>query len=149
MKVIFLSDVSGTAKKGEIKDVSDGFARNYLLKNNLAKPATVVALGELKAQAAKKEKTQKAEQQVFEKLARRLQGQKLTIQDKAAANGKLYAAVGAVKLAERLQVELGIEIDPKYIATPEPIKQLGKYQFVVRLPHTTEVKITVTVSETP
>lgn len=148
MKVIFLSDVSGTAKKGEIKDVSDGFARNYLLKNNLAKPATVVALGELKAQAAKKEKNQKAEQQVFEKLARRLQGQKLTVVEKATPDGKLYAAVNGLKLAAALKSQMGTEVDPKLIKTPQPIKQLGTHDLIVSFPHGLNAVLTVIVSDT-
>ncbi len=148
MKVIFLADVQGTAKKGEIKEVSDGFARNFLLKNNLAKLATAGAVNELKASAVKKQKEEESELRQWQREAARLDGQEVFVVEKATPDGKLYAAVGGTKLAAALKSQVGAVVDPKLIKTPKPIKQLGTHDFVVSFPHGLDAELTVTVSET-
>ena len=148
MKVIFLADVKGTAKKGEIKEVSDGFARNFLLKNNLAKSATSGAVEELQAIASKKKKEEASELKAIQREAARLDGQEVSVLEKATPDGKLYAAVGGAKLSAAIKSQIGVAVDPKIIKTPKPIKQLGTHDFIVSFPHGLEAELTVTVSDT-
>ncbi len=148
MKVIFLADVKGTAKKGEIKEVSDGFARNFLFKGNLAKPATPGAVNEQKAMESRKLKEAEMELKAFQRQAAQLDGQEVLVVEKATTDGKLYASVGGARLAEAIKSQIGAEVDPKHIVTPKPIKQTGEHQFVVNFPHGLEAELTVTVSDT-
>lgn len=147
MKVVFLADVKGTAQKGEIKEVSDGFARNFLFKGNLAKPATPGAVNEQKAMVARKLKEAEMELRAFQKEAARLDGQEVQVVEKATSDGKLYAAITGPKLAEAIKKQIGTAVDPKNITTPKPIKQLGEHQFVVNFPHGLEAEMLVTVSD--
>jgi len=147
MKVIFLADVKGSGKKGEIKEVADGFARNFLFKGNLAKPATPGAVDEQKAMAARKLKEAEIGLRNFQKEASRLDGQEVQVVEKATSDGKLYAAVTGAKLAEVIKKQLGTDVDPKHIVTPQPIKQLGEHTFVVNFPHGLEAEMSVIVSE--
>ncbi len=148
MKVIFLADVKGSGKKGEIKEVSDGFARNFLFKGNLAKPATPGAVNEQKAIAARKLKEAEMELKSFQNEAARLDGQEVQVVEKATPDGKLYAAVTGTKLSEAIKKQIGVDVDPKHVVTPKPIKQLGEHQFVVNFPHGLEAELSVTVSDT-
>lgn len=148
MKVIFLADVKGTAKKGEIKEVSDGFARNFLFKGNLAKPATPGAVDEQKAMAARKLKEAEMELRAFQREAARLDGQEIYVVEKATSDGKLYAAVTGAKLAAAIKSQIGAVIDPKHVVTPKPIKQTGEHNFIVNFPHGLEANLSVTVSDT-
>ncbi len=148
MKVIFLADVKGTAKKGEIKEVSDGFARNFLFKGNLAKPATAGAVSELNAMAARKQKDDEAELRRFQREAARLDGQEVYVVEKTTAEGKLYAAVTGTHLAAAIKSQIGAVVDPKIIKTIKPIKTLGTHTFIVSFPHGLDAELTVTVSDT-
>lgn len=148
MKVIFLADVKGTAKKGEIKEVSDGFARNFLFKGNLAKPATPGAVDEQKAIAARKLKEAEMELKAFQREAARLDGQEISVKEKATDDGKLYAAVTGTKLATAIKSQIGVVINPKHVVMPKPIKQTGEHDFVVNFPHGLEANLSVIVSDT-
>lgn len=147
MKVIFLADVKGSGKKGEIKEVSDGFARNFLFRGNLAKLATPGAINEQKAMSARKVKEAELGLKNVQKEAARLDGQEVQVVEKATPDGKLYAAVTGTKLAEAIKKQLGAVVDPKQVVTPKAIKQLGEHQFKVTFPHGLEAKMSVTVSE--
>ncbi len=146
MKVIFLVDVKGTAQKGEIKEVSDGFARNFLFRGNLAKLATPGAVQELQAMAGRKQKEVVLEQKSFGRDVARLNGKEVRVEEKATPDGKLYAAVTGTKLAEIIKSQLGVVVDPKQIITPKPIKQLGEHRFMINFPHGLEAKLGVTVA---
>lgn len=146
MKVIFLVNVPGTAKKGEIKEVSDGYARNFLFIQKLAKPATVGAVGQLKAQESRVAREADDELRRFKHNAARLNGQALEVVEKATADGKLYAAVSATRLVEVIKIKTGLEINPKHVIVSQPIKSLGQHQVTVSFPHNLEAKLTVTVS---
>lgn len=146
MKVIFTTDVKGTGKKGEIKEVSDGFARNFLLKNKLAILATPGAVQELQAVVGRKQKEEGVVVRHYQREAARLSGQTVAISEKTTADGKLYAAVGGVALSAAIKKQLGSEVDPKLIKTPQLIKQLGTHRFVINFPHGFEAKLTVIVS---
>lgn len=148
MKVIFLADVPGTGKKGAIKEVSDGYARNFLLPRNLAKPASDGAVTELKAQEARVKRDMEEELRRFQHDAARLDGQEVYVVEKATADGKLYAAVNSIKIAEAIKRHIGLGVDPGHIRTPKPIKQIGTHDAVVIFPHGLEAEFMVTVSDT-
>ena len=128
MKVIFQQDVRGQGKKGEMKEVSDGYARNYLLPRNLAVEANKDNLNAL----ALKEKAKKA-QEAKEKAAamenvQRLKDIVTTIRAKAGANGKLFGAVTSQEIAEALKEQHGIEVEKNKLVQSDPIKSFGSYE---------------------
>ena len=128
MKVIFQQDVRGQGKKGEMKEVSDGYARNYLLPRNLAVEANKDNLNAL----ALKEKAKKA-QEAKEKAAAMENAQRLkdivtTIRAKAGANGKLFGAVTSQEIAEALKEQHGIEVEKNKLVQGDPIKSFGSYE---------------------
>ena len=118
MKVIFNADVKGQGKKGEMKEVSDGYARNYLLPRNLAVEANKDNLNAL----ALKEKAAAMEN------AQRLKDIVTTIRAKAGANGKLFGAVTSQEIAEALKEQHGIEVEKNKLVQGEPIKSFGSYE---------------------
>lgn len=146
MKVIFLANVPGTAKKGDIKEVSDGYARNFLFVKKLAKPASAVAVEQLKAQNARAEREAGEELRHFQRDAARLDGHELYVEEKTTPDGKLYAAVGPARLAEMIKAQIGLVINPKHITIPKPIKNIGQHYFTVSFPHSLEAELSVTVS---
>lgn len=146
MKVIFLANVPGTAKKGEIKEVSDGYARNFLFIQKLAKPATVGAVEQLKAHESRLVREAGDELRQYKHNTARLNGQELVVTEKATADGKLYAAVSATRLVEVIKAKTGLEVNPKHIIITQPIKSLGQHRLAVSFPHNLEAKLTVTVS---
>lgn len=146
MKVIFLANVPGTAKKGDIKEVSDGYARNFLFVKKLAKAASAGAVDQLKAQTARAEREAGEELRHFQRDAARLDGQDLYVEEKATPDGKLYAAVGPARLAEMIKAQIGLVVSPKHITTPKPIKNTGQHRFTVSFPHGLEAELSVTVS---
>ncbi len=133
MKVIFNEDVKGQGKKGELKEVSSGYARNYLLPRKLATEATADNLNAFKlkekAKAAQiaKEKAQAAE------YAEKLSAVQVTIRAKAGANGKLFGAVTSQEISEALKEQFGMDIEKNKIVQPEPIKAYGSYTVKVKL----------------
>ena len=133
MKVIFNEDVKGQGTKGELKEVSSGYARNYLLPRKLATEATADNLNAFKlkekAKAAQiaKEKAQAAE------YAEKLSAVQVTIRAKAGASGKLFGAVTSQEISEALKEQFGMDIEKNKIVQPEPIKAYGSYTVKVKL----------------
>ena len=147
MKVIFQQDVRGQGKKGEMKEVSDGYARNYLLPRNLAVEANKDNLNAL----ALKEKAKKA-QEAKEKAAAMENAQRLkeivtTIRAKAGANGKLFGAVTSQEISEALKEQAGIEIEKNKIVQGDPIKAYGSYQVRAKLGYEISGNVNLTVVE--
>lgn len=133
MKVIFLQDVKGQGKKGEMKEVSDGYARNYLIPRNLAAQATADNLNALKikekAAAAKAAK----EKALAEENAKKLEGVQVIIRAKAGSSGKLFGAVTSQEIADALREQFGIEIEKNKIVQGDPIKTYGAYTVKAKL----------------
>ena len=148
MKVIFLADILGTGKKGAIKDVSDGYARNFLLPKHLAKPASDGAIEELKSHEAKVKREVQDELRRFQHDAARLDGQEVYLVEKTTVDGVLYAAVSSTKIAAAIKQHIGLVINPKHIHTPQPIKRVGSHTAMISFPHGLEAEITVTISDT-
>lgn len=133
MKVILNADVKGKGKKGEIVNVSDGYARNFLFPKNLAKEATAQNLNAAKvAQDAAKHKklVEKAEALA---LAEKLSGKTVQLKAKCGEGNRLFGAVTAAEVAEALKAGMGIEVDKKKIALSGGIKELGTYDVAVKV----------------
>ena len=144
MKVIFLKDVPGQGKKGEVKDVSDGYARNFLLPKGMAKVADSASVNNAK-QAKEAEAHHKAvEKAEATELAKRLEQVKLKVPVKAGESGKLFGALNTQSIADALKAQ-GIDIDKRLIVLAEPIKQAGIYTVTVKPYAEVSAKLTVEV----
>ena len=132
MKVILLEDVRAQGKKGELIDVSDGYARNYLFPRKLAKEADAGAIADMKNKEAAKKYKQQKEKEEAEKLAAELEKMGVTIKIKSGADGKLYGSVTGKDIADALKEKYGVELDKRKIEV-EPIKACGEYTVPVQL----------------
>ena len=133
MKVILTQDVRGQGKKGDLVEVSDGYARNFLFARKLAVEADKATLNELKnrEEAAKfKKETEKAQAQ---ETAAKLEGILLKLAVAGSPDGRLYSAVTTMEIAQQLSEQYGIEIDKRKISMDTPIKAYGKYTLDVKL----------------
>ena len=144
MKVVFLEDVPGTARLGDIKEVKPGFARNYLLPRRLALPATAAMVQTVEKRAAREAKLQEARDNYARKLAEKLEGIGYTLTAKDGPNGKLFGSVGTADIAAKVAETIKAEFERQNVMLAEPIKDLGDYPVNVRL--TRNVSATVTVS---
>ena len=142
MKVVFLKDVKGKGKKGEIKEVAEGYARNFLIKNGYAKEANNQALSELQGQQRLAEKTAAAELQAAKDLKEKVEGLEVTIKAKAGEGGRLFGAVSTKQIADALQKDHGIKVDKRKMES-EGIRSLGYTNIPVKLHQ--EVKATLKV----
>ena len=128
MKVIFLQDVRGQAKKGELKEVSDGYARNYLLPRNLVVEANKDNLNALALKEKAKKAQEARERAAALENAEKLKGIVVTIRAKSGGNGKLFGAVTSQEIADALKEQHGIEIEKNKLVQSEPIKSYGSYE---------------------
>lgn len=144
MKVILKQDVKGTGKKGEIIDVSDGFAKNFLLKNGLAEIASSVAVNSLKIQKEAEERRRAEEIKAIKELAAKIDKTTVEVTIKCGENGKVFGSVTTKEIAARL-AELGYDVDKKKILLKDPIKTVGDYAVEVRLMEGVTAKIFVSV----
>ena len=144
MKVILLADVKGQGKKGELCNVSDGYARNFLFPKNLAIEANNAALSELKSREDAKAHHIKEEKNAAQELANKIEGAKVSITAKAGANGKLFGSVTSKEVALAVKNTMGIEIDRKKL-TVKDIKNYGEYTAEIKLYTGIIAKFTVEV----
>ena len=144
MKVILKQDVKGTGKKGEIIDVSDGYAKNFLLKKGLAEIASSVAVNSLKLQKEAEERRRAEEIREIKELAAKINKTSVTVTIKCGENGKVFGSVTSKEIASRLS-ELGYELDKKTILLKEPLKTVGEYPVEIRFMEGVSAKITVVV----
>lgn len=133
MKVVLLEDVKGQGKKGEIVNVSDGFARNFLFPKKLAKPADNQTIQEIKAKKESEEFRKAEEKKNAAALAEKLKGTVLTFKSTGGADGRLYGAVTAKDICDKLQSELGLTVDKRKIVLNETIKTVGEYDLEIKL----------------
>ena len=145
MKVIFLQDIKGTGKKGEMHEVSDGYARNYLFPRKLAQPATTQAVGELKAREASAVRHAEIELGQAKELKEKLEQITVYLSAKAGSAGRLFGSITTKEIAEAMSAQVGFEIDKKKILMDGDIKTYGEYQAVVKLHTGISAKVQVTV----
>lgn len=145
MKVVFVEEVLGTAVPGDVKDVKDGFARNYLLPRGLAVPATRDALRRAEVLAKKEEKRQAGLDAEARKLVERLEGHTITIRARVGEQGRLYGSVTPADIAEKLQAIVGEEFDRRRILLSEPIREVGSRMVTLRLTRNVNYQVEVEV----
>jgi len=133
MKVIFLKDVKGKGKKGEVKNVSDGYARNYLLKNNVAAEATSGNLKKLQAKQNKQAELEQEEKDAAVRLKEKLANATVELTAKSGDSGRLFGSVTSKHIAEKLEKDYGEKIDKRKIELDEPIRSLGYSNVPVKL----------------
>lgn len=144
MKVILKQDVKGTGKKGEILDVSDGFAKNFLFKKGLAEPASSTAVNVLTMQKEAEARRRAEEIAAIRENAKKMDKATVTVPIRCGENGKVFGSVTSKEIAARLAVS-GYEVDKKKILLKEPIKQAGEYNVEIRFMEGVSCKITVIV----
>jgi len=144
MKVILLKDVEKLGKKGDIKEVADGYARNFLIPEKLAVLASKSEIARLEEQ--KEIETRQAEEELarYQETATQMDGLELEIPVKIDEDGKLFGAVNANQISEKLQ-EKGFEIKKGQVKLEEPIKEIGEHEVIVELPHNLEARVKVIV----
>ncbi|MBR5222723.1 MAG: 50S ribosomal protein L9 [Clostridia bacterium] len=146
MKVVLLQDVKGHGKKGELCNVSDGYARNFLFPKKLAVEADNAALNELKNREEAAAHHKKEEIAAAQNTANALNGKEVVIKAKAGSNGKLFGSVTSKEIAAEIKNKLGIEIDKKKMSVAD-IKNFGEYTAEIKLYQGIVAKITVKVTE--
>ena len=145
MKVIFLKDVPGSGLQGEIKEVADGYAINYLIPKDLAVPATEQSINRLKSQKKAEEKKKAEIEADLAEQSKALNGKKITLKVKAGTKGKLYGSVTSNDIATELKNAHGIELDKRKIELSEPLHELGTFNVIVKLSKNHMPKLVVTV----
>lgn len=144
MKVILLADVKGTGKKGEIKEVSDGYARNCLIKKGVAKEATAVEVNSLKIKQEAEAFHRQQEIARLKDIAAKIKNTVVVCKVKAGEKGKIFGSVTSQEICSSL-AESGFAVEKKMIVLPEPIKTLGVYTVEVKLMPGVSSKISVKV----
>ena len=147
MKVILQQDVKGSGKKGQLINVSDGYARNFLLPKGLAIEANARAMNDLKNREAAKQHKADVEKQSAVELGKKIAGKTVKRTAKAGSNGRLFGAVTTKEIAEDLQKQFGCPIDKKKISLDADIKAFGTYNAEVRLHPEVKVSFFVTIVE--
>ena len=144
MKVVFLKDVEGSGKVGEIKNVADGFARNFLLPRGLAAPATATAIKKGEAAAAAEARRQAQLDEQAQTLADKLAAG-VTITAKAGRKGRLFGSVTQADIAQEIANILGQEIDRHQVLLAEPIKEVGIHEVALQLTRNVRPNVLVEV----
>ncbi len=145
MKVIFIEDVPKVANTGEVKEVADGYMRNYLLPKKLAVMATPSALKNLEADLKIRSRKKAQTDAEFASLAQQLEGKVITLKAKAGEKARLYGSITSTDVAAGLE-KAGIIIDKRRIALSKPIHQLGNYEITIKLSKDFAPKIRVIVA---
>ncbi len=146
MKVVFMEEVEGTARVGEIKNVADGFARNYLLPRRLAAPATDHYVAIAQARAEKEARRQaRLDEEASAYLLPKMEGASVAIEVRVGEQGKLFGSVTGRDIAGALQEATGVELEHRQVELHEPIRELGSHEVTVKLTRNVEVQVVVNV----
>lgn len=145
MKVIFLEDVPKVAKAGEIKEVANGYGRNFLLPRKLAALASPSALSMAEVQTKIRARSQAQIEEELTTLAQQLDGKEITLKARAGAQEHLHGSITSADIAAELQNTAGVGVDKRKIELDEPIRRLGTYEVAIRLAKDIIPKIKVTV----
>lgn len=147
MKVLLKQDVKDIGKKGEIHEVSDGYARNFLMPRGLVSVANAAAVNEVKTKTAAKEFHKAEEQTAAEELCKKLDGAIITIKAKAGQGGRLFGAVTSADVAKSLSQLAGESIDKRKVVLTSDIKAYGKFEVSVKIYPKIVAKVTISVEE--
>lgn len=147
MKVILTQSVDALGDKGDVVDVSDGYARNYLVPKNLAVKASDGALKQAESMRVAREEAARRGLEEAEQLAESLTGTRVVVAARAGDSGNLFGSIGATDVAQAIVKFTGIEIDRKIVDISEPIKEIGLHEVILR-PHS-DVSVAVTLDVIP
>ena len=147
MKVVFNEDVRGQGKKGEIKEVSDGYARNYLLPRKLASEATADAINAIKLKEKAKAAQAAKEKALALEYAEKLEAVQVTVRAKSGGSGKLFGAVTSETISKALKEQFDMDIEKNKIVQSEPIKSYGSYTVKAKLGYEVSANINLLVVE--
>lgn len=147
MKVILQQDVRGQGKKGQMVEVAEGYARNFLLPRKLAVPATADAMNTMKLQEKARKAEEARQKAEAEAVAEKLKGAVVKLTAKAGANGKLFGAITSKEISEGLLSQHGIELAKQKIVVDEPIKAFGTYELKAKLGFEISGTVYVVVAE--
>jgi len=147
MKVIFLKDVKGKGKKGEVKNVADGYAHNFLIKQGLAAEATQASMSSLDAQKKKEAKVAAEELVEAQKLKEVIEKITVELAAKAGEGGRIFGSITTKQIAEELQKKHGIKIDKRKMELNDAIRSLGTTKVPVKLHHEVLATLNVHVKE--
>ena len=147
MKVILLEDVKSLGKKGEIVNVSDGYARNMILPKKLGLEATRKNLNDLKLQNQHAEKVAQENLEAAKKFAEELKDKKVEVKMKSGEGGRTFGSISTKEISEAAKKQLNLELDKKKMLLKDPIKALGTYEVQIKLHPQVTGTFTVHVSE--
>ncbi|MDR0804425.1 MAG: 50S ribosomal protein L9 [Oscillospiraceae bacterium] len=147
MKVIFLKDVKNVAKQGELKEVADGYARNFLFKSGSAEEATPTNLDKYEGRKAAEQYKVEQEKAAADAVAAKLKGTTLKLAVKAGGNGKLFGAVSSKEIAALIKKEINIDVEKKQLDIPDTIKTFGAYPIKAKLYKGVSAQFTLLVEE--
>ena len=149
MKVIFLADVKGKGKKGEIKEVPTGYAQNFLIKKNLAKEANAQAIGELRGKQKSEENAHAELLAEAQKIKAKLEEEATVVQftEKIGPDGRTFGSITNKKIAEELEKQFGIKIDKRHIQVSSPIRSTGLIDVPVKIYQDVTGVINIRVNE--
>ncbi len=132
-RLILIKDVDGVGGAGEVVDVSDGYARNFLIPRNLAVKASAGALRNAEAARSAREETERRAREAAESIATQLVGTRVVIAAQAGDEGKLFGSIGVSDIVEGVQKFTGIQLDRKAVRLDEPIKNIGLHEATIKL----------------
>lgn len=147
MKVILMEDVKALGKKGEIVDISDGYARNFILPKNKGVEATAANLNTLKLKKANDEKVALENLENAKALGEKLSNASVEIKIKVGEGGKLFGSISSKEIAAAVKEQHGLELDKKKIVLDDPIKELGSHKVKIKLHKDVTASVTVNVIE--
>lgn len=147
MKVLLLQDIKGTGSKGQILEVSDGYARNFLLPKNLAKIASKELINQSRQSEEREIKLMEQELKANQKKASQIDGREIEIKAKASATGTLYSAIGSAKIVEEIKKQIKSNVKSEQIVLSKPIKEIGEHKVKIKFGHGLEAELQVTVSQ--
>jgi large subunit ribosomal protein L9 len=147
MKVILSKDVSGLGRKGQIKEVSDGYARNFLVARHLALPATASALAQIQKEEGEREDRVKKQEALSHELKKKIDGKSITVSGRAEGN-RLFAAIHEDKIAQAINEKFHLAILPKQVIIKQAIKTLGQSQAEIKLTDSLHATVKIEVGKT-
>jgi large subunit ribosomal protein L9 len=145
MKVLFKQDVKDVARAGQVKDVADGYARNFLIPRGLAVAATAATLKQVADQQAVSARRAADEEKAARALKDRLEAQPVAVKVKAGSQGRLYGSVTAQDLVDAVQETLGIPLDKRHVELSDSVRTVGTYTATVRLHRNVSARLTLDV----
>lgn len=147
MKVILIKDVKGSGKKGDILNVADGYARNFLIARGFAIEATAKNLNDLEGKKASQQHKLEVEKKQALEMAKKLEGKTVVAKAKAGTGGRLFGSITAATVAQLIQEQYGCKVDKKKIILSGDLKAFGEYSAEVKMPQGVSCKINISVIE--